>query len=163
MLRTRILQRSFVRTRVSAAKPALLSPQRRVFSKASMEETGAPIPAVEPGMDTIFGKIIEKKIPSQILFEDERAMAIVDVNPTAPSHFLVLPKTPISRLSQATEEHESLLGHLLLVARQVATEQGLADSGGYRIVINDGPQAGQSVYHLHVHVIGGRQLRWPPG
>merc|ERR1712189_163346 len=114
-----------------------------------------------PGGDTIFAKIIRKEIPSEFLYEDDKVVVIKDVNPVAPVHLLVLPKKPISQLSQAEECDEQLLGHMLLTAKKVAAEQGL--SNGFRIVINDGKDGAQSVYHLHIHVMGKRQMSWPPG
>lgn len=111
--------------------------------------------------DTIFGKIIRKEIPSEFLYEDDQCVAIKDVNPQAPVHFLVLPRKPITQLSTADDCDEQLLGHLLLIAKKVAAEQGM--SNGYRLVINDGKDGAQSVYHLHIHVLGKRQMGWPPG
>lgn len=110
--------------------------------------------------ETIFEKIIQKEIPARIVYEDERAMAFADINPVAPTHLLVVPKTHLSKLSDASHEHESLLGHLLLTANRVAKEAGLSD---FRVVVNNGAAVGQSVFHLHVHVIGGRSMAWPPG
>ncbi|KAM7432421.1 Histidine triad nucleotide-binding protein 1 [Porites harrisoni] len=111
--------------------------------------------------DSIFSKIIRREIPSEFLHEDEQCVAIKDINPQAPVHFLVIPKKPIPQLSKADDTDEQLLGHLLLVAKKVAAEQNLTK--GFRIVINDGREGGQEVYHIHVHVLGGRQLTWPPG
>ncbi len=110
--------------------------------------------------DTIFGKILRGEIPADRVYEDERALAFRDVNPQAPTHVLVIPKQPIARLSEAGEDDRDLLGHLLLVANRVAAQEGLSD---YRLVVNDGAGAGQSVFHLHLHVIGGRPFSWPPG
>ena len=98
---------------------------------------------------------------ARIIFEDEQAVAFHDVNPQAPVHFLVIPKKAITQLSASSDGDEQLLGHLLVVARRVAAELKL--DGGYRTVINDGKDGCQSVYHLHVHVLGGRKLAWPPG
>nr|XP_039271082.1 histidine triad nucleotide-binding protein 1-like [Styela clava] len=116
----------------------------------------------QAGGDTIFGKIIRKEIPSEILYEDDKCMAFKDVNPQAPTHFLVIPKKAITGLSAAEDTDSALLGHLMTVARKVAVEQNIASSG-YRVVVNDGKNGAQSVYHLHLHVLGGRQLGWPPG
>jgi histidine triad (HIT) family protein len=110
--------------------------------------------------DTIFGKIARGEVPTQRVYEDDRAVAFRDVNPQAPTHLLVIPRRPIERLSAAEDADASLLGHLLLVAKRVAADAGLDD---YRLVINDGPDAGQTVFHLHVHVLGGRRMGWPPG
>ncbi|PRP84191.1 hypothetical protein PROFUN_08391 [Planoprotostelium fungivorum] len=125
-----------------------------------MTEEGKPAPT-NPNEDTIFGKILRKEIPATVVYEDEDALAFRDVSPQAPTHVIIIPKVFISQLSKAKPEHERVLGHLLLVAQKVAYNEGLDD--GFRIVINDGPKGCQSVYHLHVHLIGGRQLKWPPG
>ncbi|ODM97080.1 Histidine triad nucleotide-binding protein 1 [Orchesella cincta] len=111
--------------------------------------------------ETIFSKIVDKKIPAKIIFEDDLSLAFHDVSPQAPTHFLVIPKKRISMLSKATDDDSNLLGHLLTVARKTADQLGLAD--GYRVVINNGANGAQSVYHLHIHVFGGRQMGWPPG
>ena len=110
---------------------------------------------------TIFKRIIDREIPATILFEDDRCLAFRDVNPQAPTHVLVIPKKEIASLADAVDADESLLGHLLVVAKQVAVSLGL--SNGYRAVINCGRDGGQSVDHLHVHLLGGRSLTWPPG
>eukprot|EP00105_Crassostrea_gigas_P013130 XP_011429343.1 PREDICTED: histidine triad nucleotide-binding protein 1 [Crassostrea gigas] len=115
----------------------------------------------KPGGDTIFGKIARKEIPCEFIYEDDQCVAFNDLSPQAPVHFLVIPKKPISRLSEAEDADEQLLGHLVLAAKKVAKQQGLND--GYRLVINDGPMGGQSVYHIHIHVMSGRQMGWPPG
>ncbi len=110
--------------------------------------------------DTIFGKIARGEAPAEIVYEDARALAFQDVTPKAPTHILVIPRKPIARLSEADDEDEALLGHLLLVAGRVAADAGLKD---FRLVLNDGAGAGQTVFHLHVHVLGGRPFGWPPG
>ena len=110
--------------------------------------------------DTIFGKIARGEAQADIVYEDDRALAFRDLNPQAPTHLLVIPRKPIERLSAAADEDEALLGHLLQVAARVAREAGLEN---FRLVVNDGAGAGQTVFHLHVHVIGGRPLGWPPG
>ncbi|CAG2105111.1 unnamed protein product [Medioppia subpectinata] len=114
-----------------------------------------------PQEDTIFGKILRKEIPTKFIYEDNQCVAFHDIQPTAPTHFLVIPRKAITGLSTAEEADEQILGHLLFVASKVAKEQGLQD--GYRVVINNGKNGCQSVYHIHLHVIGGRQLGWPPG
>jgi histidine triad (HIT) family protein len=111
--------------------------------------------------DTIFGKILRKEIPAELVHEDERCIVIKDIGPKAPVHLLVIPKDPLANLTDAGPEHEKLLGHLLIVARDVARKEKIGD--GFRIVINNGESAGQSVFHLHVHVLGGRVMKWPPG
>ncbi|XP_071140469.1 adenosine 5'-monophosphoramidase HINT1-like [Mytilus galloprovincialis] len=115
----------------------------------------------QPEGDTIFGKIVRGEIPTKFIYEDEQCVAFNDISAQAPTHFLVIPKKPIVKLSDAEDGDEQLLGHLLIVARKVAKDVGLAD--GFRVTINDGVKGGQSVYHLHVHVMGGRQMGWPPG
>ena len=111
---------------------------------------------------TIFEKIIRREIPAKIVYEDDDVIAFHDVDPKAPVHVLVVPKRLISRLAEANEEDEALLGRLLLASRKVAEKLDLLKSG-YRVVINSGPDAGESVPHLHVHVLGKRALAWPPG
>ncbi|RMG40996.1 MAG: histidine triad nucleotide-binding protein [Planctomycetota bacterium] len=110
---------------------------------------------------TVFKRIIDGELPADIVYQDDLCLAFRDINPQAPVHVLVIPRKEIPRLSEATDEDEGLLGHLLLVAARVAKQEGL--EGGFRVVINDGPAGGQEVHHLHVHVLGGRQMRWPPG
>ena len=110
--------------------------------------------------ETIFSKIIDREIPADIIYEDDLCLAFKDVNPQAPTHFLVIPKKPIPKLSDAEQGDKELLGHLLLVAGQVAGEQGLED---FRLNVNNGAGASQTVFHLHVHVLGGRPVSWPPG
>lgn len=111
---------------------------------------------------TLFEKIIAREIPADIVFEDDRCLAIRDIDPQAPVHILVIPKTVIPRVGQAQPEQKELLGHLLLVAGDVARCEGV-DEKGYRVVINHGVNGGETVPHLHVHVLGGRQMTWPPG
>jgi histidine triad (HIT) family protein len=110
----------------------------------------------------IFEKIIAREIPADIVYEDELVLAFRDINPMAPTHVLIVPKKSIARLSEAGAEDEKLLGHLLLKAGEVARQLGL-DRGGYRLVINNGKDGGESVPHLHCHLLGGRGLAWPPG
>ena len=111
---------------------------------------------------TIFEKIISREIPSEIIWEDDDAIAFHDVNPQAPLHVLIVPKKAIPRLSDANENDAKILGKLLLVARDLAKKLEV-DKTGYRVVINSGPDAGESVPHLHVHLLGKRALAWPPG
>jgi len=110
----------------------------------------------------IFCRIASKEVPSTIVWEDERAVAFRDANPKAPLHVLVVPRQHIVDLRAAAEEDEPLLGHLMWVAAQVAKQEGVSETG-FRVVVNAGPNAGQSVDHLHVHLLGGRALGWPPG
>lgn len=111
--------------------------------------------------ETIFGKILSKKIPANIIHEDDLCMAFYDVNPEAPTHFLVIPRKPIPMLQDAKEEDKTILGHLMYIAKKKAEDLGLDQ--GYRVVISNGKDGAQSVYHLHLHVLGGRQMGWPPG
>lgn len=111
--------------------------------------------------ETIFSKIIRREIPADVVYEDDLALAFKDITPKAPIHILIIPKEPIAQLSNAEARHHTLLGHLLLTAKQVAEQVGLGN--GYRVVINNGPDGGQSVSHLHLHLLGGRQMQWPPG
>lgn len=156
---------------LSNIKPSTDCQVRYKMSEAEKAQTAAP------GGDTIFGKILRGEIPTQFIYEDDQVcwscppcpdshftfqcVAFNDISPTAPVHFLVIPRKPIAQLSTAEDGDEQLIGHLMIVARKLAKERGLGD--GFRIVINDGKQGCQSVYHLHIHVIGGKQLGWPPG
>ena len=110
---------------------------------------------------TVFGKIIRKEIPASILYEDDQLIVFKDINPVADTHFLVVPKKYIKKFDELGAEDGALVSHMMCTAARVAKEQGLED--GYRLVINNGPKGGQEVYHLHLHVIGGRQMSWPPG
>jgi len=111
---------------------------------------------------TLFERIAAGEIPANIIRNDDEILAIHDINPQAPVHILVIPRKPITRIGQAAASDASLLGNLLLAARDLAKEQGLEETG-YRLVINNGPHAGESVPHLHVHLLGGRPMDWPPG
>ena len=111
---------------------------------------------------TLFEKIFDGEIPSEMVHEDELCGAFKDINPQAPTHILIVPRKPIPAISQMAEEDEPLIGHLFFVARKIAAELGL-DESGFRLVINDGEHGQQTVPHIHVHLIGGRQLNWPPG
>lgn len=117
----------------------------------------------DTGAPTIFDKIIAKEIPSTIVYEDEKVLAFRDITPQAPVHVLVIPKLRdgLTQLGKAEEKHSEILGQLLYAAKVVAEKEGILD--GFRVVINSGPSACQSVYHLHLHVLGGRQMKWPPG
>lgn len=111
---------------------------------------------------TLFEKIISKEIPAHILYEDDLVIAFRDIKPAAPVHALIVPKKPIPRIAEATSADHAVLGHLLLKGAEVADKLGLSKSG-FRLVINNGPDAGESVPHLHLHILGGRHLSWPPG
>ncbi|KAF0294621.1 Histidine triad nucleotide-binding protein 1 [Amphibalanus amphitrite] len=150
---------------------APLLPPRRAMSD-EVEKARAAKPAPGP---TIFDKIIDKSIPADIIYEDDQCLAFRDVSPQAPTHFLVIPKKRLSSLSDAEEADQQLLGHMMLVAKKTAAQEKL--DNGYRLVpvrltdarslcvpvINNGPDGAQSVFHLHLHVMGGRQMGWPPG
>ena len=110
---------------------------------------------------TLFEKIINKEIPADILYEDDISIVIKDVSPQAPTHLLIIPKKVIPKLSDATKEDQEVLGHLMLVAGNIADELGLDET--FRLVVNNGAKAGQSVFHLHLHLLSGRMLSWPPG
>ncbi|XP_070690216.1 histidine triad nucleotide-binding protein 2, mitochondrial isoform X1 [Pempheris klunzingeri] len=129
------------------------SDEVRLAEEAS-KKYGSPAP-------TIFSKVIDKSIPADIIYEDEKCLAFRDISPQAPVHFLVIPRVPIPRISEAKDDDAELLGHLLVVAKNVAKQESLNE--GYRVVINDGKHGAQSVYHLHIHILGGRQMMWPPG
>ena len=111
---------------------------------------------------TLFEKIIAREIPASIVYEDDLVLAFKDINPGAPTHVLIVPKKPIPRIAEAQAADQQVLGHLLLKAAEIAKQLGLTQ-GGYRLVINNGPDAGESVPHLHLHILGGRSLHWPPG
>lgn len=125
-----------------------------------MRGCGASGSLARMASDTLFAKIARGELPADIVYEDDLAVAFRDINPQAPSHLLVIPRKPIERLSQAADADAELLGHLMGVARKVAAQEGLTD---FRLVVNDGAGAGQTVFHLHLHVLGGRPLGWPPG
>ena len=111
--------------------------------------------------DTLFTKIIKREIPAAIVYEDDLCMAFKDINSQAPMHVLIIPKKPLTKLTHATAEDQALLGHLMLKAAEVARAQGHAED--FRLVINNGIGAGQSVFHLHIHILAGRGFGWPPG
>jgi histidine triad (HIT) family protein len=111
---------------------------------------------------TLFEKIVAREIPAKIVYEDDKVLAFHDINPQAPTHILMVPKKPIPRISEATPDDHQVLGHLLIKAAEVAEQLGLTKSG-YRLVFNNGPDAGEAVPHLHCHILGGRKMNWPPG
>ena len=110
---------------------------------------------------TLFQKIIDREVDADIVHEDDRCIAFHDINPQAPTHILIVPKKPIPTLDDVASEDKGLIGHLFVVAQELAQEEGLRD--GYRTVINCGDDGGQSVWHLHLHLLGGRRMEWPPG
>jgi len=112
-------------------------------------------------VSTIFGKIIRREIPADIVYEDDLCLAFRDINPQAPTHVLLIPKKEIPRLADANATDQALLGHLLLAVNRIAEQLGVADA--FRLVVNNGAEVGQSVFHLHLHILSGRRFRWPPG
>ncbi len=112
-------------------------------------------------MNCLFCKIVDGTIPAKLIFQDEKCIAFADINPQAPTHFLVVPREHLASLAHSSGEHAALFGHLLSVVADIARTKGL--SNGYRVVINTGPDGGQTVDHLHIHVLGGRHHSWPPG
>ena len=110
---------------------------------------------------TLFEKIINKEIPAEILYEDDISIVIKDISPQAPTHLLIIPKKVIPKLSDASDEDQNILGHLMLLAGKIADQLGLDET--FRLVVNNGAKAGQSVFHLHIHLLSGRTLSWPPG
>ena len=111
--------------------------------------------------ETLFEKIIKKEIPADIIYEDDISIVIKDINPQAPTHLLIIPKKVIPKLSDANQEDQGILGHLMLVAGKISRQLELDDT--FRLVVNNGAKAGQSVFHLHLHLMSGRVLNWPPG
>ncbi|ONK61047.1 uncharacterized protein A4U43_C08F25690 [Asparagus officinalis] len=149
------------------APPVSIQSKRctRLISASIDEEASARAAAasVDSGGPTIFDKIIAKEIPSTIVYEDEKVLAFRDINPQAPVHVVLIPKLRdgLTQLGKAEPRHSVILGHLLYTAKVVAEKEGILD--GFRVVINNGPGGCQSVYHLHLHILGGRQMKWPPG
>ena len=111
--------------------------------------------------DNLFQKIIDREIPADIVYEDDLCLAFRDINPQAPVHILLIPKSFIEKLSDAQAADQPVLGHMLLVAGRIAAAEGIGEA--FRLVVNNGAKAGQSVFHLHLHILGGRPLNWPPG
>ena len=144
-------------TRIHRVQMSSTSESDKAMAAASTD------PAINPEAPTFFDKLVSKEIPADIIYEDDLCMAFRDIAPQAPVHFLVIPKNKsgLNRLGNAKEENIPLLGHLLYTASKVAGQEGLKE-GGFRTVINDGADGAQSVYHLHIHVMGGEQLGWPP-
>ena len=113
-------------------------------------------------MSSIFTKIIKREIPAAIVYEDDECIAFRDIDPKAPVHILLVPRKEIPSLAQVTENDKTLLGHLMVKASEIAKAEGISDSG-YRVVVNTNKEGGQEVYHIHMHILGGRQMNWPPG
>jgi len=125
--------------------------------------TISPVPAKTIAMSkTLFEKIAAREIPATVVYEDDLVLAIQDINPQAPVHALIFPKQPVPRIAEAGPADQKLLGHLLLKAAEVAEKLGLTKDG-FRLVINNGPNGGETVPHLHCHILGGRPMQWPPG
>ncbi|CAN9512654.1 unnamed protein product [Ophioblennius macclurei] len=160
MLRAQVVRSGF-RAPLGRLQP-VCGGQRRLCSRSDevllAEEASRRSGSAAP---TIFSKVVDKSLPADIIYEDDKCLAFRDISPQAPVHFLVIPRIPIPRISEARDEDAELLGHLLVVAKNVAKQESLTE--GFRVVINDGKHGAQSVYHLHVHVMGGRQMAWPPG
>lgn len=115
-----------------------------------------------PMPKTLFEKICDREIPADIVYEDELCVCFRDISPQAPVHLLIVPRKAIPRIAEAGDEDQALIGHLFLTARKVAKEQGFAEKG-FRLVVNNGPDGGEAVPHLHIHILAGRQMEWPPG
>ena len=111
---------------------------------------------------TLFEKIIAREIPADIVYEDDLCLCFRDISPQAPTHLLLIPKKPIPRIAEASDEDKDLLGHMMTRIAGIATAEGLTEDG-FRVVINNGPHGGEAVPHLHIHLLGGRQMQWPPG
>ncbi|XP_064397577.1 uncharacterized HIT-like protein slr1234 [Halichondria panicea] len=147
--------------RPSLTYRVLVQNRKMSSDEVSKAQGAAPSETNNMSGSTIFTKILNKEIPASIVHEDDQCMAFRDVNPVSSTHILVIPRKPIPMLSAAQDDDTQLLGHLLQVARRVADSEKLEE--GYRIVINNGKHGAQSVYHLHIHIMGGRQFEWPPG
>jgi histidine triad (HIT) family protein len=138
-------------------------PDRRIFAQLLADGRREKLVRADRAMSTsIFQRIIDREIPASIIYEDDQVLAFHDTNAQAPVHVLIIPKKNISRIAEATTDDHKLLGHLLLKAAEVAEKLGLSKSG-YRLVINNGPDGGESVPYLHCHIMGGRPMAWPPG
>ncbi|KAK8394239.1 hypothetical protein O3P69_006433 [Scylla paramamosain] len=135
---------------------------KSAYSRVSiLGSSRSSVPEMAKNSPTIFDRILDGSIKADIVYEDPECLAFRDVDPQAPKHLLVIPRRRITMLEDAQNTDQELLGHLMLVVKKVAEQEDLTD--GYRVVINNGPDGGQSVYHLHIHLLGGRQLNWPPG
>ncbi|KAH9418798.1 hypothetical protein DERP_004124 [Dermatophagoides pteronyssinus] len=135
--------------------------RKKSTTKKMSDEQSKAQQSTDDGKETIFGMMLAGKIPVKFIYEDDMCVAFDDINPVAPVHFLVIPRKPITQLSKSTDDDQMILGRMMCVARKVAEQKGLAENG-YRLVMNNGRHGCQSVYHIHIHVIGGRQLGWPP-
>jgi len=140
----------------------MLKLSQRFKGKLGVDAGGGAPQSLGAMSKTLFEKIIAREIPAAIVYEDDQVLAFRDIKPQAPVHVLVIPKNPISRIAEAKPEDQQVLGWLLLRAAQVAEQLGLSKTG-YRLVFNNGPDAGEAVPHLHCHIIGGRKMGWPPG
>jgi len=153
--------RNILKITANSSRTLLLPGRTLTFNRMASNDEVSKAQTAQSGGDTIFGKILRKEIPCEFIYEDDQCVAFHDVSPQAPVHFLVIPKKAITQLSKASDDDEQLLGHLMLAGRKVAEKLKLDD--GYRVVINDGKIGAQSVYHLHLHFLSGRQMKWPPG
>ncbi|XP_057819232.2 14 kDa zinc-binding protein isoform X2 [Cryptomeria japonica] len=161
MQRMRLLQRPQLPNHPPHARVRLFSSPRALADEEAAAKAAATI--ADTGAPTIFDKIIRKEIPATIVYEDEKVLAFRDINPQAPVHILLIPKKRdgLTQLSKAEPRHADILGYMLYSAKVVAEKEGISE--GYRIVINNGPGGCQSVYHIHLHILGGRQMKWPAG
>jgi histidine triad (HIT) family protein len=142
--------------------PALIQPKVKGWAQAYAMSTLRPAQTTEKtAVDTLFTKIINREIPAKIIYEDDQVLAFHDIAPQAPVHFLVVPKKPVRTLNDLTEDDKTLAGHILFTAQRLAKELGCED--GFRVVMNCNELGGQTVYHIHMHVLGQRQMHWPPG
>ncbi|XP_074585773.1 14 kDa zinc-binding protein-like [Curcuma longa] len=146
--------------RIGVLSAHFQSPPPPLMASSEKDAALAATPSDGP---TIFDKIIKKEIPAKVVYEDDKVLAFRDVSPQAPKHIVIIPKLKdgLTGISKAEERHTEILGYLLYVTKLIAKQEGLND--GFRIVINDGPKGCQSVFHLHIHLLGGRQMNWPPG
>jgi len=141
---------------------AAMESQANLVSNGRCMARLSPIKSLSMLTDTLFARIARGEIPAQIVYQDEAVTAFHDINPVAPTHILIVPNKIIPTMNDATDDDAALLGRLLLTAQKLARQTGIAE-GGYRLVLNCNPDGGQSVYHLHIHLLGGRKMTWPPG
>ncbi|CAM6079938.1 unnamed protein product [Sphagnum tenellum] len=154
---------SITRNQKQQQKLRPCSVARSISSQSRLQAVAKAKEAAESGALTLFDKIVSRQIPSTVVYEDDKVLAFRDISPQAPVHIIIIPKDRdgLTQLSKAEERHTEILGHLMVTAAVVAKQEGLVD--GFRVVVNDGVQGCQSVYHLHLHLLGGRQMNWPPG
>eukprot|EP00262_Sarcandra_glabra_P009109 TRINITY_DN23111_c0_g1_i1.p1 TRINITY_DN23111_c0_g1~~TRINITY_DN23111_c0_g1_i1.p1 ORF type:complete len:158 (+),score=35.17 TRINITY_DN23111_c0_g1_i1:49-522(+) len=157
------MRENSVDKRPSSSRLGIINRHLTSQTSSMASEKDAALAAVPNDSPTIFDKLINKELPCDVVYEDAKVLAFRDISPQAPTHIVIIPKVKdgLTGLSKAEERHCEILGQLLYTAKLVAKQEGLED--GFRIVINDGPNGCQSVYHLHIHLLGGRQMNWPPG